>query len=298
MATTDTLHAPKLGEAGEPCAACGTPLAEDQRYCLNCGRRRAEARVPFMDVLAAGAPGGPAPPEAATAPAAPSGGPPSRVTPLAAVTAVSAVVVALAAGVIIGHQDDEGKSSKPQVITVGAAGGTGTNASAANTTFVDDWPEGKNGFTVQLQALSKDGTQPAAVATAKSDAEGKGAKDVGALDSDTYQSLAPGNYVVYSGVYAKKADATKALKGLKGKFPGAKVVEVSTGQKKGDPDALSGKRKEATVDRQQLQQLQNLSPSEYQKKANKLPDTTKLPGKPPPTDNKAPGGGSDTQVIK
>jgi hypothetical protein len=297
MATTDTLHAPELGAPGEPCADCGTPLAADQRYCLNCGRRRAEARVPFMEILAAGAPDGPTPPESPRAAASAAGGPPSRVTPLAAVTAVSAVVVALAAGVVIGHQDDEGKSSKPQVITVGAGSGT-TNASAAETTFTDDWPAGKKGFTVQLQSLPKDSTQPAAVAAAKSDAEGKGAKDVGALDSDTYQSLDPGNYVVYSGVYTKKVDATKALKGLKGKFPGAKVVEVSAGQQKGDPDALSGKRKEATIDRQQLQQLQNLSPSEYQKKANKLPDTTKLPGKPPPTDNKAPGGGSDTQVIK
>ena len=34
-----------LGEHGEPCARCGAPLAHDQRYCLNCGQRRADARL-------------------------------------------------------------------------------------------------------------------------------------------------------------------------------------------------------------------------------------------------------------
>ena len=76
------------------------------------------------------------------------------------------------------------------------------------------------------------------------------------------------------------------------------MVQVSAGRQKGDPNALSGKAKEATVDRGQLQQLQNLSPEQYQKKAAKLPDTTKLPGTPPPTDNRAPGGGGGGEVIK
>lgn len=35
-----------------PCAECGAPLADDQRYCLSCGARRSDARLPFVDVLA------------------------------------------------------------------------------------------------------------------------------------------------------------------------------------------------------------------------------------------------------
>ena len=39
------LHAPVLGPPGEPCAACGNPLAADQRYCLSCGERRGPPRL-------------------------------------------------------------------------------------------------------------------------------------------------------------------------------------------------------------------------------------------------------------
>lgn len=42
---------PAFGRDGEPCPACGAPLAGDQRYCLHCGGRRPEARLEFLDVL-------------------------------------------------------------------------------------------------------------------------------------------------------------------------------------------------------------------------------------------------------
>jgi hypothetical protein len=50
---TDVLPQTTLASAAlssEPCAACATPLADDQRYCLECGARRGAAR---LDVLAA-----------------------------------------------------------------------------------------------------------------------------------------------------------------------------------------------------------------------------------------------------
>src|SRR5690348_14775932 len=39
------LHAPVLGPSGQPCPACGAPLAADQRYCLSCGERRGPPRL-------------------------------------------------------------------------------------------------------------------------------------------------------------------------------------------------------------------------------------------------------------
>lgn len=314
MATVESPFAPTLGEHGEPCAGCGSPLASDQRYCLNCGRRRADARLPFDEVLAyaadgtasgqplgGGGAGGSA--AVATAPVPP---PPERgLTPLAVVLALSAVVVALGLGVVLGRGGSGGPSNaKPQVITVGGAAAAAAPAASgdANAAFTSDWPDGQEGYTVQLQVLPKDGTQPAAVAAAKSDAQGKGATAVGALDSDAFASLPAGNYVVYSGVFKGKAAAAKALKKLKASFPGAKVVRVSTtagGSATGaaDPNALNGKKKEATVGRDQLKQLQNLSPDEYQKKSQKLPDTTAIQGTPPPKDTKAPGGGSGGATV-
>lgn len=311
MATVETPFAPTLGEHGEPCAGCGTPLAADQRYCLNCGRRRAEARLPFDEVLAyaaAGAAGGSGGAGRTGDPATTPVPPPSEprgLTPLAVVLALSAVVVALGLGVVLGRGGDSGPAPKAQVITVNGGGGAAAPTGAGDAgiaEFTSDWPQDKEGWTVQLQTLPKDGTQPAAVAAAKTDAEGKGAADVGALDSDEYASLDPGSYVVYAGVFTGKAAATKALKKLKRDFPGAKVVKVSqtagaAGTGKADPNALDGKQKEATVGRDQLRQLQNLSPEEYQKKSQKLPDETAIQGAPPPKDNKAPGGGSGGATV-
>jgi phosphatidylinositol-3-phosphatase len=42
------------------CQACGAPLAADQRWCLECGARRAEARIPFLEILAPASVAGPA----------------------------------------------------------------------------------------------------------------------------------------------------------------------------------------------------------------------------------------------
>lgn len=37
---------------GSRCASCTAPLAADQLFCLSCGARRRDARIPFRDVLA------------------------------------------------------------------------------------------------------------------------------------------------------------------------------------------------------------------------------------------------------
>jgi hypothetical protein len=300
MATPQTLHAPVLGDEGEACTECGSPLAADQRYCLNCGHRRTEARLPFMDVLAdPPAGGGGAPPAggASAAGATPPGQPGRSVTPLAAVTAVSAVVVALAAGVVIGHQGDGTKSSKPQVVSVAGGGQAATGTSNASTggQFKSDWPNGKAGYTVQLRALRKTGTPVAAVAAAKSAAQGKGAPSVGALDSDKYASLDGGNYVIYSGVFDKQGDAQSALNKLKKSFPKAKVIHVSTDA--ASSAAFNGKAKSATLSQSQLQQLNTGDPAANQRRSSKLPPTVALPGAPPPKDNKAPAGSGGGTTI-
>ena len=209
---------------------------------------------------------------------------------------------ALLLGILIGNGGDSGKqvAAAPQVIKVSAPAAAAAPAQPAS--FTSDWPSGKDGYTVQLQTLAKDGTQSGQVAQAKTAAQGKGAAAVGALDSDQFTSLDPGNFVIYSGVFTTRKQAAKALNGIKGAFPGAKVIKVSSSSggtlsSKGDANALSGKKKSATVGKQQLQQLKSLSPDKYSNKSKKLPDTTKLPGKAPPKDKKKPGGGGGGQTI-
>jgi len=113
---------------GDRCAACGTQLATDQKYCLNCGERRGKPRFAL----------GSSPAPAAAAPAAPSR--PSKKQRLSSSTAlvagVGTLLLAMGVGVLIGHTDNGSSknAAAPQIITVnGGSGGTSTGAAAATT---------------------------------------------------------------------------------------------------------------------------------------------------------------------
>jgi hypothetical protein len=143
MQTTETMQMPVLGEAGEPCAGCGAPLAADQRYCLNCGQRRAGPRVDYRTYLASGdgntQPSAPQPqsPAAAAEPLAePEAGPPKAerdFAPLAAVAGIALLGLMLLVGVLIGRGGDTPNAAPPSVIRVGGAadGETATAAGAS-----------------------------------------------------------------------------------------------------------------------------------------------------------------------
>ena len=209
-----------------------------------------------------------------------------------AAAGVAIAVLFLGVGVLMGRagSDDAQLSAKPTVVRVGGAAPTaaGTSKQASNTTVKSDWPSGKEGWTVELQELPKDDASK--VAAAKQDATDKGAPDVGLLDTDQFESLPPGNFIVYSGRFDSKAKATAALDKLKKDFPKAKVLHVG-----GSAPAINSAK--AKADKQAVEQLQNLSGSDYAKQARKLPDTLALPGKPPPKDNKEGGGGTGFQTI-
>ncbi len=237
-------HAQPVG-APERCRGCGAPLAEDQRYCLECGERR----TPMSSVLL----GAPQPqPQAHAAPAAPPSAPPGaprqdgdspRGSGVTVIAGVGVLLLAMGVGVLIGRSGGgkQAASQAPQVITVSSgAASPGTSASGSEAaTFSSDWPSGTSGYTVQLQTLPVAGTQVSAVEAAKSAASAKGAKGVGALKSEEFSSLPAGNYVIYSGTYHKRSEAQKALAGLKKSFPGASVVKVSSGASSSDASSSS-----------------------------------------------------------
>jgi hypothetical protein len=132
MATQD-VHAPTLGAQGEPCASCGAPLAADQRYCLECGTRREQARLPFRDILAGQAPPGAAPPGAPAASEQPAR------AGLAFLAGLLCLLVALGVGVLIGRSGDDAPTAAapapaPQVITVNGAAPAATTSTPATST--------------------------------------------------------------------------------------------------------------------------------------------------------------------
>jgi hypothetical protein len=160
------------------------------------------------------------------------------------IAGVGVLLLAMGVGVLIGRSGGSSQHSAApsQVITVApTGGGAGTTAGAAASagagSVSDEWPTGTNGYTVQLQALPVSGTSASAVAAAKSAASAKGAKSVGVLKSSDFKSLTAGHYVIYSGVYHTKAEASKALGALKKSFPGASVISVSSGGASSAPEA-------------------------------------------------------------
>ncbi|MGX6448844.1 hypothetical protein ACVU7I_12370 [Patulibacter sp. S7RM1-6] len=122
MSTSPFLPAddPRAGR----CAACGAPMAADQRYCLSCGARRDHARLPFQDALV------PAP-AAAVPPALwypPQGAGTSTTTILAA---LACVLLAFGVGVLVGGDGDD----RPVVVgaTPGAVAPVAATPAATTT---------------------------------------------------------------------------------------------------------------------------------------------------------------------
>jgi uncharacterized protein YegP (UPF0339 family) len=216
----------------QPCARCGALLADDQRYCLECGERQ----VPISSVLLGGVPaiaGTQSQPQSPQPPASGSPSPPEdsagRSSAVTVIAGVGVLLLAMGVGVLIGRSGASRPAAAPaEVITVAPSGAATTPVEQpAATPFSGDWPAGTNGYTVQLQKLGEAGSAVSAVEAAKSSASGQGAKGVGALKSGDFASLTAGSYIVYSGVYHKRAEAEKALKALKKNFPHAEVIKVS-----------------------------------------------------------------------
>ena len=241
--STESIASPLQSAApAESCPSCGAPIAADQRYCLECGERRA----PMSSVLLGGPPSSSAPePSRAVSPFAQGGssadGAWQRGNTLTVIAGVGVLLLAMGVGVLIGRASAPKQGAAPaQVISVATGPAASTSPATAEASFTDSWPSGTNGYTVQLQTLPQAGTSVSAVEAAKTAASAKGAKGVGALKSEDFASLTAGHYVIYSGVYHKQAEAEKALAGLKKSFPSASVIHVSTGASRAASEGSSG----------------------------------------------------------
>jgi hypothetical protein len=106
-------------------------MAPDQRYCLSCGNRRGDPRLPFMDAVVFM--------DAVKRPAAAAPPPPPRESRprlsanASLIAGVATLVLAIGVGVLIGRSGDQTSTpanTTPQVITV-EGGGTGTGTTEA-----------------------------------------------------------------------------------------------------------------------------------------------------------------------
>ena len=147
MDSTNALNAPEIPTGtssatavnhslvtatGEQCPSCGTAVAADQRYCLHCGQRCGEPRLPFMNAVTFMD----AMKQPKTAAATPPAKPKRRgISPNAALIAgVGTLILAMGVGVLIGRSGDHSTTAAPaaaQIIKVPAGGET--EATTAST---------------------------------------------------------------------------------------------------------------------------------------------------------------------
>jgi septal ring-binding cell division protein DamX len=181
------------------CPQCGSPLAPDQEWCLECG---APVRVRIRSA-------------------------PDWRAPLAI---VAGVVVLVAVGFVIALVALSNTANR-SVATPAAAAPASTatqpattaqkttaqktsaqQTTALQTTTLATWPTGVTGYTVVL------GVIPAkAAATASAIKIAAAGTPAGILYSSDYSSMRPGHWIVFSGTYTTRAQADAAATQLQTK---------------------------------------------------------------------------------
>jgi hypothetical protein len=124
--TTEVQPSSLVAGVSDQCTNCGARLSSEQRYCVECGERRGQSRLPFGDAAGQGT-------------GAQAAAPPPRKRPrlsanAAAIAGVGTLVLALGVGVLIGRSGNHGSSSKNPVQVIRVGGGTAAAAGAATTT--------------------------------------------------------------------------------------------------------------------------------------------------------------------
>ena len=141
--TRELTTAPTTGSE-DRCTNCGAPLAHDQRYCVNCGERRGQSRLPTAQ-----------PTTEVRTTRSRSSRPPrgQRVSSgTTLVAGVGVLLLAIGLGFLIGrvgHTSNQKAASAPpvQVVTVNGGGGSAstTPTTTTRTTAASSTPKGLSG---------------------------------------------------------------------------------------------------------------------------------------------------------
>jgi hypothetical protein len=273
----------------EPCAECGAPLDDHQRYCVECGTGRRHPGDHVARYFAAAATARRALPVAERPVATRS--PDHRW--LAA--ALALLPVAAAIGVMVGHHDSTGSDARllaalhAQGSVAGGSAASAAAAPASAATIASDFTLAK-GYVVRLTTLPG-GSDRAAVAKAEHNARAKGAGGVGVINPAdfTLRPASGGRLVLYAGQYRTRSEAARALAKLRHRFPTAAVVAVKPAAGAAGKGA-AGAASSATVAAQEhptaaqkvqgakiVQQIQATKGKTYVQQQRKLPDTIVVP---------------------
>jgi hypothetical protein len=131
-----TTEQPMVAGDGGICPECGSALAVDQRYCLNCGWRRGGARVDYeTQLLRTEQPATPGAPAAAATASGP------QWSPVLAIGTIALLGVMLLLGVLIGKKDN----NTTQTVASQAAPTTTTAAAPAPAAAAAPADKGEKG---------------------------------------------------------------------------------------------------------------------------------------------------------
>lgn len=139
--TTSVL--PMLGAEGDECRECGSALATDQRYCLDCGERRAGPRVEYAHHLSNSGPDAYVDAGAGAAAAGKSGSDWGGAKGVAGGMAVLGIMLLL--GVLIGRGQTTTTAQQPVVVS-----GTSTTGTTTDATTKNGKDSGKGGTNVDV----------------------------------------------------------------------------------------------------------------------------------------------------
>lgn len=210
-----------IAAADESCPRCGARRQPDQRYCLDCGlrlpavtgrlaslRRRWIRRfgwypgdwiwISLLTLLIAIA-------GAATAVALNTSGANANGQTFAITTNTVPVTQPTPVPATTTSVDTSTLPTPPEPTTT-----TGRKPTPGPKNGQFAWPANENGWTIVLVSYPKTNGAAAARQTATHAAKA-GLSKVGVLDSSSYASLQPGYLVVFTGVYASKADADASV---------------------------------------------------------------------------------------